>query len=257
LTPKGKGWLLGDFHIHTRWSDGHLSIREVVDLYGSHGFDVIAITDHVFDAYTLEQRRSRGEPVGLLPGIFNSYLKAVREEARRAWREYRMLVLPGWEITNDRGCYHIVGIDVKDFIDPDLTVEEIVEGLRQQGALAIAAHPGRRSFEKGPTFSCQHLKENMEQYRHLFDAWEIANRYDFFYDIWEKGLKFVAGSDFHREEHLNAWKTLIKTEKDPEGIKAAIRENSQVSAYLSRPAPEVKPRPGRLIKFPSPSAVSV
>jgi hypothetical protein len=33
---------LCDFYVHTRWSDGRLTIREVVDLYGQTGkFDVI------------------------------------------------------------------------------------------------------------------------------------------------------------------------------------------------------------------------
>jgi len=46
--PGYEPFLLCDFHVHTRWSDGRLSLREVVDLYGSTGrFDVIAITDHI------------------------------------------------------------------------------------------------------------------------------------------------------------------------------------------------------------------
>ena len=43
--PGYEPFLLCDFHVHTRWSDGRLTIREVVDLYGkTGGFDVIAIT---------------------------------------------------------------------------------------------------------------------------------------------------------------------------------------------------------------------
>ena len=46
--PGYEPFLLCDFHVHTTWSDGRLSIREVVDLYGQTGrFDVIAITDHI------------------------------------------------------------------------------------------------------------------------------------------------------------------------------------------------------------------
>ena len=32
--PGYEPFLLCDFHVHTRWSDGQLSIREVIDLYG-------------------------------------------------------------------------------------------------------------------------------------------------------------------------------------------------------------------------------
>ena len=45
--------LLADFHVHSTWSDGRLSIPEVVDLFGRTGHDVIAITDHVVNADSL------------------------------------------------------------------------------------------------------------------------------------------------------------------------------------------------------------
>jgi histidinol phosphatase-like PHP family hydrolase len=46
--PGYEPFLLCDFRVHTRWSDGRLSLRDVVDLYGRTGrFDVIAITDHM------------------------------------------------------------------------------------------------------------------------------------------------------------------------------------------------------------------
>jgi hypothetical protein len=35
--PGYEPFLLCDFHVHTRWSDGRLSLREVVDLYGKTG----------------------------------------------------------------------------------------------------------------------------------------------------------------------------------------------------------------------------
>ena len=41
------GRLLCELHAHTTWSDGELTIRELVDLHGRAGFDVLAITDHV------------------------------------------------------------------------------------------------------------------------------------------------------------------------------------------------------------------
>ena len=38
--------LLCELHAHTTWSDGALSVRELADLYGRAGFDVLAVTDH-------------------------------------------------------------------------------------------------------------------------------------------------------------------------------------------------------------------
>jgi hypothetical protein len=46
--PGYEPFLLCDFHVHTTWSDGRLSLRDTIDLYGRTGkFDVIAITDHI------------------------------------------------------------------------------------------------------------------------------------------------------------------------------------------------------------------
>ena len=41
------GPLLCELHAHTRWSDGELTVAELVDLHGRSGFDVLCITDHV------------------------------------------------------------------------------------------------------------------------------------------------------------------------------------------------------------------
>ncbi|NCZ96456.1 hypothetical protein EBZ02_04745, partial [bacterium] len=43
-----------------------------------------------------------------------------------------------------------------------------------------------------------------------------------------------AGSDFHKPKHITSWKTLLFCEKDPEAIKACIRENKDVSITLYR-----------------------
>ena len=51
--PNGNGshpqMLLCDFHIHSNYSDGKLSVPEIVDFYGERGFDCICITDHLAD----------------------------------------------------------------------------------------------------------------------------------------------------------------------------------------------------------------
>jgi len=43
----GASPLLSELHAHTTWSDGELSLGAVVDLYGTAGFDVLCVTDHV------------------------------------------------------------------------------------------------------------------------------------------------------------------------------------------------------------------
>ena len=38
--------LLCELHAHSTWSDGSLTLTELVDLYGRSGFDVLCVTDH-------------------------------------------------------------------------------------------------------------------------------------------------------------------------------------------------------------------
>ena len=34
IVPGYEPFLLCDFHVHTRWSDGRLTLRDTIDLYG-------------------------------------------------------------------------------------------------------------------------------------------------------------------------------------------------------------------------------
>ncbi|AAD35644.1 phosphotransferase [Thermotoga maritima MSB8] len=226
-------WLLCDFHVHTNMSDGHLPLGEVVDLFGKHGVDVVSITDHIVDRRTLEQRKRNGEPLGAITeDKFQDYLKRLWREQKRAWEEYGMILIPGVEITNNTDLYHIVAVDVKEYVDPSLPVEEIVEKLKEQNALVIAAHPDRKKQDE--EHLSWYLWANMERFKDTFDAWEIANRDDLFNSVGVKKYRYVANSDFHELWHVYSWKTLVKSEKNIEAIKEAIRKNTDVAIYLMR-----------------------
>ncbi len=227
-------WLLCDFHIHTNMSDGNLSLREVVDLYGQHGFDVIAITDHIFDREYLKRLKERGTKVPSLDeSNFREYLRMLAKERDRAWREYNMLLIPGFEVTNNTDYYHIVALDVPQYIDPSLEVVEILEIIRECGGVSIAAHPGKKNSDR--EHLSKHLYENMDFYGEAFDAWEIGNQFDLYNEVIEKRLRFVASSDFHHMKHFSSWRTLIKVEKDPEAVKEAIKRNEEVAILFFKP----------------------
>src|SRR5262249_38752762 len=80
--------LVCELHSHTTWSDGELSVPELVDLYGRAGFDVLAVTDHVRRGPLDGCRSVRADN-------FEVYLGEIEDEAERAWWSYGMLVLPG------------------------------------------------------------------------------------------------------------------------------------------------------------------
>lgn len=225
-------WLYCDFHIHTSWSDGALSIPEAVDLYGRTGFDVIAITDHVLDSGSLG---TQGPHWSVPRERFGEYLQELWDAARVAWERWGMLLLPGMELTNNTSKYHILALDLKEFISPDLEVEPMLREIRRQGAVSVACHPYVRNHSgESPS---EHLWEHHERYATMFDAWEVANRDDLFNVVGLKKFNYIANSDFHEEKHLRSWKTLLRCARNAESVKQAIRTNAAVSLFLYRGGP--------------------
>jgi len=228
-----KNWLLCDFHIHTTLSDGIVPLREVIDLYGREGFDVINISDHILDEASRERYLKQENKAWSIPKEqFPAYMRTLWAEARRAWEKYHMLVIPGAEITNDTDGYHILAVDTKEYIEPTLPVAEIVRAIHEQGGIAIAPHPhhGSEANRKHSMF----LWDHHDEFAKTFDAWEVANRDDLFNVVGLKKFSYVANSDFHEHRHLYSWKTLLQCEKSPESVKAAIRRNHLVSICLFR-----------------------
>ena len=241
--PGYEPYLLCDFHVHTRWSDGRLSLRDVIDLYGAtRRFDVIAITDHILMRRDLLARAGRLLSLGrrefsVTEARFQAYLEDIAVEAKRAKRLYDLLVIPGAEITQNhirsRKNSHIVGLNLREYISADQSAEDILRAIRSQGALSIACHPHHRTtrrVEIGTCFLWDHRKRLMR----LVDVWEAANRDDLFSVTSLKHYPYVANSDFHKPKHLYSWKTLLRCEKNWDAIARTLRANVDVALMLYR-----------------------
>ncbi|HVM49760.1 MAG TPA: PHP domain-containing protein [Candidatus Acidoferrum sp.] len=239
-TPNGhpgiSRMLLCDFHIHTNYSDGRLTLPEVIDFYGRRGFDCICITDHVADPRRLIGKFSELLNFTVAVSQLDEYFDMLERERRRAWRKYEMLVMTGLEFNKEgftrKTSGHLLGIDLKAPISPSLGFVEIVAQIHSQGGLAVAAHPHVMKSEWGK--NTLFLWENQEVFAPILDAWEIANRNNIFAPVGLKRLAFLANSDFHKPKHIYSWKTLLHCEKDPEAIKDCIRRNEHVSLTLYR-----------------------
>jgi predicted metal-dependent phosphoesterase TrpH len=241
--PGYEPFLLCDFHVHTTWSDGRLSIRDVVDLYGQTGkFDVIAITDHILMKRDLLGRAGRMMSLGrrqysITEDIFDDYLSEVNSEATRARRLYDLLVIPGAEITQNhlrsRKNSHIIALDIKEYISADQSARDILEEIRRQGGVSIACHPHHRTTRRIEISTC-FLWDNRKALVGLVDVWEAANRDDLFSVTSLKHYPYVASSDFHKTKHLYSWKTLLKADKHWPAIASALRANVDVALTLYR-----------------------
>jgi hypothetical protein len=110
--------LSGDFHMHTRFSDGVLSPCDLVLLGRRRGLDVIAVTEH--------------------NSVFPSQL--ARACARLV--EDAPLVIAGEEVTTLH--LHLLALGVERDVDARAAPIDVVKAVHEQGGVVIAAHPTKR-----------------------------------------------------------------------------------------------------------------
>lgn len=216
---------LADFHIHSTFSDGKLSIPEIVDLYGQRGFGAIAITDHLCEERSLIGLAARFLNRTLTPATFPLYQNIIRSEAARAWELYRMVLIPGVELTqntvrNSRSA-HVLGLGITEYIGAEPDVRDLARSIRAQGGLAIAAHPVNTQKREKQTY---HLWDRREELRAEFDAWEVASGPHIFEEVLRSTLPRIASSDLHQRRQLRSWKTGFTCERSQEAIFEAIRK---------------------------------
>lgn len=218
------GPFLGDFHVHSDFSDGRLRIPELVDLYGGLGFGALAITDHLCEDDTVIGKAAVAVGRTLTRASFPIYLEILRSEAERAWRQYSLVLIPGFELSknsvSNRRSAHILGLGVSEYIAADPDAIDLCRAIRAQGALAIAAHPvSTRKLEK----QTYHLWDRREELAAEIDAWEVASGPYLFDEVAATGLTKIASSDLHHRRQLSSWKTVFECERHPQAILDAIR----------------------------------
>jgi len=227
--------LLCDFHIHTTWSDGSVDLSDVVDIYGQAGFDVVAITDHVYNSDSAIGAAANDLNKAVSEETFPRYMEAVRSEAGRAMAKYGMLVVPGVEVTKDYlsrdDSAHVLLLGLREFVSADLPWPDIFRQARAQGAVVVACHPHYTDHEIHDTLF---FWNHREEYAPHFDAWEVANRNDLFSVVSLSNYPILANGDFHKAQHLYSWKTLLPCAKDIESVKECIRDNRGVAITMFR-----------------------
>lgn len=176
-------------HLHTLYSDGTAGVQALLDhVERETHLDVVAVTDH---------ERIDG---------------ALRAREIHAAGDYSFELVVGEEITTRRG--HLLALFVEERIPALRPVAETLERIRDQGGLAIAAHPmapltpslGRRTL-----LELHHAPDP----RHHLDAIEIMNpsaagrsRRLERHKLNERVLRLpgVGNSDAHVLEHVgSAW----------------------------------------------------
>ena len=143
--PRGKA----DMHLHTLYSDGTATVRELLDWVERHtDLDLIAVTDH---------ERIDG---------------ALRAAEIHAAGDYSFDLVVGEEITTRRG--HLLALCVTERIPALRPLPETLERVHEQGGLAIAAHPMAMLIPSIGERSLRALHDDPDP-RHHLDAVELVN----------------------------------------------------------------------------------
>lgn len=107
-----KNYYFGNFHMHTKNSDGANTYDEMVNESVALGFDFIAITDH--------------------------RVIATREQCLN---EKRILCIPAEEVYSSEG--YILAIGINGLVESNRSAEDTINQIHAAGGVAIAAHPNR------------------------------------------------------------------------------------------------------------------
>ena len=229
--------LLCELHAHTRWSDGALPLRALIDLHGALGYDVLCVTDNVVrldDPWVLPELRG---PRYVHAGNFDAYFDEVETEAVRAHALYGLLVIPGLELTDNHDdplrSAHALAIGVRDFIAVDDGLDRALPHADAQGAAIVAAHPaapgevngraGTLRFGSDPTLAS------------LVHRYELFNRNRIFPWVAEESLPAVASGDVHVVADLAGWRTLSPCAKERHAVVEYLRTSLPV--FLTRLEP--------------------
>jgi predicted metal-dependent phosphoesterase TrpH len=224
--------LLCELHAHSTWSDGYLTLPELVDLYGESGFDVLCVTDHA-------RPLSDPSPARVDPWTWPSYLESIGAEAERAWAQYELLLIPGLELTEDHDdaveSAHVLALGIERHPSLENGLVLAIEAAEAQGAALVAAHPYSPNdlTPYRPTLRIWHERE---LFRDLVHRFELFNRFEVFSWVASERLPFVATGDNHRAEHVSSWKTLLPCPKDARAVVDHLRSDGRV--YLTPYAAE-------------------
>ena len=235
--------LLCDFHVHTTVLRREASDGRVVDLFGRSGHDVIAITDHIADtkgvlgraARALADRDARKRPGVLRGDRQRGEASLARVSNGRPAREPRSRDNAA---ARDAVC-HILALGITEFLSAD----------RSAAPDPARDPPAGRRFGRVPP-----ARESRVDRQHVLPLeppgaarasgrplgarvplGRLSGRRR------GRNCPSIATGDFHSEEHLYAWKTLIRARRDAESVLAALRSPAPLAITQLQPPAEPLP----------------
>ncbi|MBE6174693.1 MAG: PHP domain-containing protein [Rikenellaceae bacterium] len=251
VLPQVNGYNIykADLHVHTIFSDGHVTPAERVREAWLDGLDILAITEHLeyrpwenhflkfTKNYNANKKPHKGVNTNVIVepadkrGILADLNLSV-ELAKKAMSQYdNMLLIPGIEITRhatDIG--HYCALFTKDnnkIYDPDPL--KSLRKARAQGALITHNHPGYKRT------TCDITEFEQKAYdAGLIDGIEVANAFSFYPPTVRRAIErnfyMVAATDTHHPtmdelRGLGVYRTMtfiLAKENTAEAIREAL-----------------------------------
>ncbi len=197
-----------ELHVHTTYSDGRDSVRNVLTAAATKGLDVIAITDHDCVEASLEAR------------------DIVAEE------HIPLIVITGSEVTTKSG--HLLVYGIEENIDARMSIEDSCKAARELGGLSFLAHPF--DFLRGGTLRVSDFR--------FVDGVEVFNAKSYVNFLAKRYAKRfrkpgIAGSDAHSSRSVGTAVTLLSSATLKALLNASFVENripirERLSYLLSR-----------------------
>ena len=184
------------FHVHTDYSeDSNLSLYCLIKEARERGVGCVMVTDH-------------------------DSIEGARQLAQMAGDDLQVVI--GEEISTQDG--HLIGLFLRDFIEPGMSARRTAETIREQGGLVAVPHPYNRLFE------CS-LGDKAYDILDLIDVVEIANAQNL--SPWpnrrarefarRNGLPAIVGTDVHHRGYLDSCYQMMHNFDGPAEFVASLQ----------------------------------
>jgi hypothetical protein len=209
VVKRGEYFVLeGDFHVHTRFSDGFLSPFEVVLYAKREALDVIGLTEHNM----------------VFPGKLAHWFSPKIDGP---------IVLVSEEVTTRD--HHLIAVGLTETVPALIPLTEAIDRVHAQGGIAIGAHPVSKYWK---AFDPIASKLDGAEVMHPIglrgggsSEWRWSQMKEFYEREAAKGnrLTAIGSSDYHFFRALGVCRTIIFAKEPTEaGALAAMKEKRTV-----------------------------